>query len=253
MVSRDRIVSALDIYLDVDQFKDYAPIGLQVEGAAKVTGITLGVSACMALFEKAVLAGSQIVVVHHGMFWKNDSSVLKGPLRERVRFLLDHDLTLLGYHLPLDAHPTVGNNARLIRQVGAVRTKPWGVYDGTTVGYIGTFKRACPLNTIVKRLSNLTPDAPAVVLDHGPAQVKRFGVVSGGGGSVFAQAVEEKLDLYLTGESYEPAQALCREAGINFVGLGHHNSEKVGVMALAGWLKKKFKIKAAFVDIANPA
>ncbi len=252
MVSRDRIVSALDAYLDVDEFRDYAPIGLQVEGAAQVKGITLGVSANMALFEKAVAAGSQMVVVHHGMFWKNDSRVLEGPLRERVRFLLDHDLTLLGYHLPLDAHPTVGNNSRLIRQVGAVRTRPWGVYDGTTVGYIGTFKRACPLSTIVKRLSNLTPQAP-MVLDHGPARVKRFGVVSGGGGSLFVQAVEEKLDLYITGEPYEPAQALCREAGIDFVALGHHNSEKVGVIALAEWLRKKFKIKAAFVDIANPA
>ncbi len=252
MVSRDRIVSALDTYLDVDSFRDYAPIGLQAEGAARVTGITLGVSACMALFEEAVESGSQMVVVHHGMFWKKDSPVLKGPLRERVRFLLDNDLTLLGYHLPLDAHPTVGNNARLIKQVGAVRSEPWGVYDGTTVGYIGTFKKACALSTVVKRLSNLTPAAP-MVLDHGPARIKRFGVVSGGGGSVFVQAVEEKLDLYLTGEPFEPAQALCREAGINYVALGHHNSEKVGVMALARWLERKFKIKATFVDVANPA
>lgn len=252
MVSRDRIVSALDTYLDVDGFRDYAPIGLQVEGASRVTGVTLGVSACMALFEEAVAARSQMVVVHHGMFWKNDSPVLKGPLRERVRFLLDHDLTLLGYHLPLDAHSTIGNNARLIKQVGAVRARPWGVYDGTTVGYIGTFKRPCALSTFMKRLDRLTPGAP-MVLDHGPSRIKRFGVVSGGGGSLFVQAVEEKLDLYLTGEPYEPAQALCREAGINFVALGHHNSEKVGVMALADWLKRKFKIRAGFVDIANPA
>ncbi len=252
MVSRDRIVGALDKYLDVARFKDAAPIGLQVEGAPRVGRITLGVSAAMALFEKAVEEGSQMVIVHHGMFWNKETRVLKGPLKERTRFLLDNDLTLLAYHLPLDAHPVVGNNAGIIKRLGAMRREPFGLYEGVAVGFTAEFKRAVPLAAVVKKLSTLAPAAP-LVFDGGPAKVKRFGVVSGGGGMLFPQAVEEGLDLYVTGEPSEPAQALSREAGISFVALGHHNSEKLGVAALAKWLEKKFGIPARFADIPNPA
>ncbi len=252
MVNRDRIISALNTYLDVGSYDDYNPIGLQVEGGSKVSKITLGVSAGMELFEKAVAQGSQMVIVHHGMFWKNESRVLRGALKERVRFLLDHELTLLGYHLPLDAHGELGNNARIVRLLGALRGPRFGAYHGVPIGWSGTFKRARPLEKIVAQLSELAPSAP-MVFDSGPEKIKRFGVVTGGAGDLFHQAIDEGLDLYITGEPYEPARALCRETGTNFIALGHHNSEKTGVIALAGWLEKKFRIQTRFIDVPNPA
>jgi putative NIF3 family GTP cyclohydrolase 1 type 2 len=169
-----------------------------------------------------------------------------------VRFLLDRDMSLLAYHLPLDAHPVVGNNARIIRLLGASRGKAFGVYDGMDIGYVGTFRSAQTLSAVARKLKKLSPAGP-MVFACGPKKIKRFGVVSGGAGDLFTQAVEEGLDLYITGEPYEPAQAICRESGINFMALGHHNSEKTGVEALAGWLRQRFRIPAAFVDIPNPA
>jgi dinuclear metal center YbgI/SA1388 family protein len=252
MASRDRIVSALDSYLAADRFEDYAPVGLQVEGNPKVRKILLGVSACMELFEEALSFGAQMVVVHHGMFWKKESRVLKGPLKGRVRFLLNNDLSLLSYHLPLDCHPVVGNNARIVRLLGAARKKPFGIYGGIAIGFAATFQRPVTVDSVAKKLSSLAPESP-LVLKGGSRKVKRFGVVSGGAGEIFPQALEAGLDLFITGEPYEPAQALCRETGIHFIALGHHNSEKTGVMALAAWLKRRFKIPARFKDIPNPA
>jgi dinuclear metal center YbgI/SA1388 family protein len=252
MASRDRIVAALDAYLDAKSFEYHAPMGLQVEGAPRVQRILLGVSACLELFEKALAARAQMIVVHHGMFWNKESRVLKGPLRERVRFLLDHDLSLLAYHLPLDSHPVVGNNARIVRLLGASGKKPFGVYAGRPIGFSAGFQRPVTVESVAKTLGALVPNGP-LVIKGGKSRVKRIGVVSGGAGELFPQAVEEGLDLFVTGEPYEPAQALCRETGVHFMALGHHNSEKTGVTALAAWLRRKFAIPAKFEDIPNPA
>lgn len=252
MASRDRIIADLDSYLDTGKFHDAAPVGLQVEGASRVSAAVCGVSACLALFEEAVRRGAQMVVVHHGMFWNNESRVLKGPLKERIRFLLENDLSLLAYHLPLDAHPVVGNNARIIKSLGAARGGSFGLYKSMPIGFRGRFRAPVPLKKIEDKLSSRFGAGP-LVLRGGPDRIRTIGVVSGGAGSIFHDAVEEGLDLYITGEPYEPAQALCREAGVNFIALGHHNSEKAGVTALARRLTSRFKIRAEFVDISNPA
>ncbi len=252
MVSRDRIITDLDTYLETGKFSDAAPVGLQVEGARRVSAVVLGVSACMELFREAVGRGAQMVVVHHGMFWRNESRVLKGPLRERVRFLLENDLTLLAYHLPLDAHPVAGNNARIIKALGAVRGESFGLYKGMPIGFRGRFRTLLSLDKVKEKLAARFGGDP-LVLRGGPDRIRTIGVVSGGAGGIFHDALEEGLDLYITGEPYEPAQALCQEGGVNFIALGHHNSEKAGVMALARRLTTRFKIRAEFVDISNPA
>jgi len=252
MVSRDRIVEALDTYLDAQNFQDAAPIGLQVEGADEVQRVTLGVSACLELFREAVARKAQMVVVHHGMFWKNESQVIRGPLRERIRFLLNHELTLLAYHLPLDAHLEAGNNARLVAHLEARRGEPFGLYHGVPIGFEGLFDEPVPLRSVADRLAALTGRAP-LVLTGGKSEVRRFGVVSGGAGDLFPQAIERRLDLFVTGEPYEPAQAFCRETGIHFIALGHYNSETLGVKALSGWLANELRLEAEFVDIPNPA
>ena len=251
MASRDRIIHALDQYLSGSKFKDYAPVGLQVEGAAEVKKIVTGVSLGMALLRGAVKAGAQMVLVHHGMFWKNQSRVLKGPQKNRVAFLLENDLSLVAYHLPLDAHPVVGNNARIIKLLGARKTGGFGDYDGMTIGFTGKFERGATLEAIQNKLKPLTPKKP-ICFPGRPSKVKRFAGVSGGAGTLFEQAGAAGVDLYITGEPWEPAKALVQETGIGYLALGHYNSEKPGIMALGEWVKRRFKIPVEFLDIPNP-
>ncbi|MHC4944251.1 MAG: Nif3-like dinuclear metal center hexameric protein [Planctomycetota bacterium] len=252
MAHRDRILSALDSYLKIGEFSDYAPQGLQVEGAALVKKVTTGVSLSMELLEKAVEAGSQMVMVHHGMFWKGASHVLKGSQKMRVAYLLEHDLTLAVYHLPLDVHPVVGNNAQIIKLLGGRVKERFGDYKGLIVGYIGIFDRAVGASKIMKQLELLSPDE-MLFCPGKKKSVKRFGVVSGGVGGLYEQFIDADVDLFITGESWEPAQALSRETGVGYLAMGHYNSEKPGIIALGRWLKKKCKVNVEFVDIPNRA
>jgi len=252
MADRDRIIRALDTYLNVSRFKDYLPIGLQVEGAAEVKKIVTGVSLNMALLNGAVKAKANMVLVHHGMFWRNESPVLKGHRKRRVAFLLENNLSLLAYHLPLDAHPVVGNNARILKMLGAGGLKSFAEYNGTEIGFTGRLERSLILEKILERLKPLTTGKP-LCFPGKNKKVKRVGVVSGDGSSNFEEAVEAGVDLYITGEPYEPAKALARETGMGFMAIGHYNSEKPGVMALGEWVKKRFRIPVEFLDIPNPA
>ena len=252
MVQRDTLITALNKYLNTHLFTDYCPIGLQVEGAKTLRKVATGVSLSMELLERTVEIGAQMAIVHHGMFWKNQSPVLQGPLRERIAYLLEHDLSLVGYHLPLDAHRVVGNNAQILKFLGAIMKEAFGEYNGMPIGFVGEFERAKPVTKIMERLRVLSP-GEHVFFPGSETKIKRFGVVSGGAGSIYEQAVAAGLDLFITGEPYEPALALARESGTAFLAIGHYNSEKPGVMALGSWLKRKFKIDVQFIDIPNPA
>jgi dinuclear metal center YbgI/SA1388 family protein len=252
MAKRDTIISALDRYLKVSDYKDYAPVGLQVEGAATVKKIVTGVSLSMALLRGAKEADAQMVVVHHGMFWKGDSSVLKGHRKKRVAFLLQNDITLLSYHLPLDGHPVVGNNAQIIKMLGAKRKGVFGEHGGVRIGFVAEYDRAVPLKKIMERSQLLTDEEP-LYFCGGKDRIKRIAVLSGGAGSDFEEAIEIGADLFITGETWEPGQALAEEMGVGYLALGHYNSEKPGIMALSGWMKRKFKIPVEFVDVPNKA
>lgn len=252
MAKRDTIISAVNKYLNINDYNDYAPMGLQVEGAASVKKIVTGVSLSMALLRGAKEADAQMVVVHHGMFWKGDSPVLKGHRKKRVAFLLENDISLLSYHLPLDGHPVVGNNAQIIKMLGAKRKEVFGEHGGKKIGFIGEFDRAVSVKKIVERSRLLTDDEP-LLLNGGKDRVKRIAVLSGGAGSDFEEVIEIGADLYITGEPWEPGQALADEMGVGYLALGHYNSEKPGIMALGGWLKKRFKIPVEFIDIPNRA
>jgi len=251
MAKRDRIISTLNKYLNTSQFKDYSPIGLQVEGAADVNKIAIGVSLNMSLLELAVEAKAQMVMVHHGMFWENQSRVLKGAHKERIAFLLEHDLSLVAYHLPLDAHRVVGNNAQIIKLLGAHMKEGFGDYKGIKLGFVGAFQKGQPPTKILKRLETLSEDP--VYFASRSKTIKRIAVVSGGAGDIFPQAIESGVDMYITGELSEPALALTEETGIGFLALGHYNSEKPGILALGAWTKTRFKVDVEFIDIPNPA
>ena len=249
MVLCEDVVRFVNEYLLVDTIADSSLNGLQVQGRARVRKIAFGVSANMALFERAQKAGADMIIVHHGLLWGKEQA-LTGTFGRRAGFLLKHDISLLGYHLPLDKHPVIGHNALLLKALKAHSFKPFAPYHGQTIGFFGEMKPVA-LTTIVHKLEEVC-GGKAQVFAFGPAKVKTVGVVSGGGWSMISDGVEQGLDLFVTGSVDEPVQELCREGKISCVALGHYNSEKIGVLALMELVQKQFGVDVQFIDIANP-
>jgi dinuclear metal center YbgI/SA1388 family protein len=246
------IITALDELLSPGDYRDLGPNGLQVPGPTEIEKVVTGVSAQRALVERAVAAGAQLVLVHHGLFWDFQPAGLTPVLAERLRPLFKHDVALAAYHLPLDAHPEVGNNAILAERLGCERHEPFGAYRGVPVGRAGTFPGdGIPATELFARVREVTAREPTV-FDGGPEQVRRIGIVSGGAADVLAEAVELRLDAFLTGEPREHVMADAREAGIHFIAAGHYATETFGVRALGDWLAHRFGIEHVWVDIPNP-
>lgn len=250
MADRDAIISAIGAELRSGEFRDSSLNGLQVEGSRTVKKAAFGVSASLAFIRAAARWGADLAVVHHGLLW-DKTFALKGPAREKISALLEADMSLAAWHLPLDAHPRLGNNAVILSWLGAAKAEPFGVYDGRPIGFKARLKKPLPL-AAVKDALFARAGSRALTFAFGPDPVRTAGVVSGGAASMFAQACDEGLDLYITGEANEPAQETARERGANFIAAGHYNSEKAGVRALAAWTERKFKIKTAFLDVPNP-
>lgn len=249
MVLCEDIVRFLNDYLAAAAVTDSSLNGLQVQGRAQVRKIVFGVSASMALFEQAKKAGADMIVVHHGLLWGKEQP-LTGIFGRRAGFLLKNEISLLGYHLPLDKHPTMGHNALLLKSLKAQSLKPFAQYHGQDIGFYGKIKPTT-LKEVVQKLEQ-SCESKAQVFAYGPSKIKTVGAVSGGGWSMIPDAIEEGLDLFITGSVDEPLQELCREGKINCIALGHYNSEKIGVLALMKLLQKKFKVAVQFIDIANP-
>ena len=243
------ILQFLDMYLDSARIADVSHNGLQIEGTAQVRKIVFGVSASLELFRRAKDASADLIVVHHGLLWGQEQP-LTGLFRERVAFLLKHNIGLAAYHLPLDKHPVVGHNACLLRAVKAEQFAPFGKYHGEMIGFSGTVKER-PLGELVCALEKYC-QTQATVLAYGPEKIKSVAAVSGGAHSLLPQAIDQKMDLYITGVLDEPVQEWCREGHINCVALGHYNSEKPGVLALQELVKKQFNVETEFIDVENP-
>ena len=248
-MDRDRIINFIDGYLDSKKVKDASLNGLQVEGKAEVKKIVFGVSASLELFRRAAAAGADMIVVHHGLFWGRSFPV-RGPFRKKMETLLDGGITLAAWHLPLDKHPVIGNNAQILKLLGAGSQKPFGTYDGESIGFKGAFARPRPVSEVMKTLrGKLSSDI--ISANFGPKNIRTVGVVSGGAARMFEQAIEAGLDLYITGEVSEFVQEMARENGANFIAAGHYNTEKAGVWALEKVLRAKFKVKTEFIDVPN--
>ncbi len=246
MASRDAVLFFADELLDVSSYPDYGPVGLQVEGAPEVAKIVCGVSASRELFERAAAAGAQMVLVHHGLFWDNDTRVVGEILRERLRPLFDHGITLAAYHLALDAHPEIGNNAHLARELAV---EPEERFAG--VGFGGALERPMPMPDFAERVQEVVGRMP-LVFAYGPEEVRRVAICSGGAARYLADAVAEGYDCFLTGEPAEPTQQAAKEARIHFVAGGHYATETLGVRALAAKLAERFGLEWEFVDLPNP-
>jgi dinuclear metal center YbgI/SA1388 family protein len=246
------IVSALDELLDPGAFDDLGPNGLQVPGSDEVVRMVTGVSAQRALAERAIAERAQLVLVHHGLFWNFQAAGLTPILAERLRPLFKHDIALAAYHLPLDAHPEVGNNAILAERLGCERHEPFATYRGRAIGRAGTFAgEGVAAAELFERVRAVTGREPTV-FDAGPARVRRIGIVSGSGTDSLDEAIGLGLDAFLTGEPREHVMAEAREAGIHFIAAGHYATETFGVRALGEWLARRFDIEHIWVDIPNP-
>lgn len=246
MASRDEIIAFANDYLDLPAYPDYGPMGLQVVGAAEVTRLACGVSASRALFERAAAAGAQLLLVHHGLFWDRDPRIVDAALRGRLKALFDADLGLAAYHLALDAHPEVGNNALLARALGV---RPDERFAG--VGFGGPFERPCSIEELTGRVTRELGREP-LVFPSGPATVERMAICSGGAAGYLRQAADDGYDCYLTGEPAEPSLALAAERGIHFVAAGHYATETAGIRALTELLAGRFGLDWEFLDLPNP-
>jgi len=251
MANRDKIVSFINSYLRSGGIKDFSQNGLQYEGRPEVKKIAVGVSASLECIKRAAACGADMLITHHGLLW-GKSQPFTGPFKRKLETLVKNDLSLCAWHLPLDKHAVVGNNARLLAMLGARRIEPFGIYDGQTIGFRGTLPKAASIGDIAAALA-LKLDAEPLCFRFGTEKIRTVGVVSGGSAGMLTQAVEAGLDLYICGDVHETTQEYARETRANFVSAGHYNSEKPGVQALAGLLEKKFGVKTEFVDVPNPA
>jgi dinuclear metal center YbgI/SA1388 family protein len=247
----DGIIRFLDELLDPSAFDDYGPNGLQVPGADEVSVVATGVSAHRELFEAAAEAGAQLVLCHHGMLWDAQPRAITPPLKARLEALFAADMSLAAYHLPLDAHPEVGNNALICEELGLERSESFGAHRGRDIGWIGRSTGGLHLAELLERCRGAFGQEP-FVWDAGPETVRSVGVVSGGGASSFAEAIALGLDAFLTGEPAEPAMADAREAGVHFIAAGHYATETFGVRRLGELIEEKFGAEHRFLEIRNP-
>lgn len=252
MVILQELVRYTNDFLHANRFADYCPNGLQVEGKTEVGKMITGVTASRALLNAACDRQADAILVHHGYFWRNEDPKIIGIKRERLAVLLKNDISLLGYHLPLDAHPEVGNNAQLALLLGI---KIDGVMQSETqpvCGNYGHLERAVPAQDL-RHSINTTLQRDCTHVDAGPPMITTVGWCTGAGQGFIELAVEKNLDAYISGEISEPTAHVAREAGIHYFAAGHHATERYGVHALGRHLAEKFDLLHEFVDIDNPA
>jgi dinuclear metal center YbgI/SA1388 family protein len=249
MASRIELESYLHTLLEPGRFKDYGPNGLQVEGKDRLRHLVSGVTASRALIEAAIADGADAILVHHGLFWRGQDGRLTGWLKQRVELLLAHQINLFAYHLPLDAHPELGNNAQLGLRLQWRADARFGEQD---LGFIGSMPRPQSLADLSERLQRELGRAPTVVAGDG-RPLQRIAWCTGGAQGYFEAAIAAGADAYVTGEISEPQAHYARETGVAFVACGHHASERYGAPAVAGHAAQRFGLTHRFIEIDNPA
>jgi dinuclear metal center YbgI/SA1388 family protein len=247
---RDELTPYLLEYLDAPSFSDHCPNGLQVEGCTELHKLALGVSASVDTIRGAVELGADALLVHHGIIWKGVNPTYTGGYRERVRLLLTHELNLYAFHLPLDAHPVVGNNVQLAGKLGLGGGEPFGEYNGKEIGLIAQ-AGGIGIAELTARVRERLGREPIAVAG-GPAQIHRVGIITGGAQGQLSQAIAAGLDAFITGEASERNFHEALEEGIHFIAAGHHATEKWGVQALGAHLAGRFGLETPFVDVPNP-
>ncbi len=248
-VNRDELNAYLAQLLNIARFRDYCPNGQQVEGRARIGTLVTGVTASLDLIDAAIAARADAILVHHGYFWRGEDARIVGIKHHRLKRLLAHDINLFAYHLPLDMHPELGNNAQLARQLGFT---PDGRFGEDELGWLGRADAA--INTVgalARAVEVALGRAPQVIGDVNQA-LGRIGWCTGAAQNLLGDAIAAGATAYLSGEISEPTVHLAREAGIAYLACGHHATERYGVQALGAHLAERFGITHHFIDIANP-
>ena len=245
------LVSWMDETLEASAYRDYGPNGLQVAGADEVTHLATAVSVSLDVIERAAAVGAQALLVHHGLFWDGQSMVIGALERRRLEALFAADLSLIAYHLPLDGHPTLGNNARLADLLGLQARAPFAEHGGRTLGVLGALAEPAPVDAVAARLGEQIGSQP-LVLRGGDHAVRSVGIVSGGAARDIRQAAAAGLDAFITGEPREDSAALAAELGVHLIAAGPSATETVGVQALAAAAVERFGIEAGFIPVDNP-
>lgn len=252
MASQQLLLQALDRLLTPERFKDYGPNGLQVEGKPEVRRIVSGVTASRALIEAAIAARADAIFVHHGLFWRGQDGRVTGWMKQRLALLLEHDINLLAYHLPLDAHPELGNNAQLGLQLGLRATARFGDQD---LGFLGGRTDGSAFAGRAELAAHVTAAlGREVTLVGGRAEpLSRIAWCSGGAQGHFEAAIAAGAQAFITGEISEPQAHYARECGVAYIACGHHASERYGAPAVAGHVARQLGLAHEFIDIDNPA
>lgn len=237
-------------YLGSARISDYCPNGLQVEGRPQVRRIVSGVTASQALLDAAVEAEADVVLVHHGYFWKGEDARITGMKQRRLKTLLSHDISLMAYHLPLDVHPEVGNNVQLARELGITVEGALDPDNLRVVGLLGSLPEPQSAADFARHVQQVLGREPLLI--EGERMVRRIGWCTGGGQGYIDNAIAAGVDLFLTGEASEQTVHSARENGISFIAAGHHATERYGVQALGDYLAKRFAVEHLFIDCPNP-
>ncbi|MDQ8036575.1 MAG: Nif3-like dinuclear metal center hexameric protein [Pedobacter sp.] len=251
MTTLREVLSLLDATLEPQRFQDYCPNGLQVEGGQHVRRIVTGVTASAALIDAAIARKADALLVHHGYFWKGEDARITGMKRTRLNKLLAHDISLIAYHLPLDAHASLGNNAQLARQLGLVVDGSLEPGNAKGLGNTATLATPVSVEDFTTHIEKMLGRAPQVIAG-GPVQIRRIGWCTGAAQGYIEKAIALGLDAYISGEISEPTVHAAREAGIHYFGCGHHATERYGVKALGEFVQEKLGVAVEFVDIDNP-
>jgi dinuclear metal center YbgI/SA1388 family protein len=246
------IIGFLDEVLDPGLYDDYGPNGLQVPGRSEIQTVVTGVSAHAELFVRARELGADLVLVHHGLLWQGPPRPLDQASKRRLQLLFDADMGLAAYHLPLDGHLEVGNNALLAAALGAEDVRPFGAHGTATIGVRARFPgEGLSPSALVERVAAAT-DRPPLAFTDGPDPVHTVGIVSGAGADHLDEAIAAGLDAFITGEPAERSMARAQESSIHFVAAGHYATETFGVQALGARLAERFGVRHIFVDVPNP-
>lgn len=246
-MDRNKLLSYLNELLEVDKFQDASPNGLQIEGKSEVEKIICGISVSQRLFEAAVSRSADMILVHHGLFWKSDPHPLTvdGVRRKRLELLLSNQLNLAAYHLPLDAHGEFGNNILILKRLRIP------VSEAYEIGFVGKPESELSLLQLHQAVDREL-QTKSILFDFGPARVKKIAVISGSSSFAVEEASRRGIDTFIGGDIRESHVRICEELGMNFIAAGHHNSEKFGVIALGDHITQKFGLESEFIDIPNP-
>ena len=249
IVQREELTKFIASELDITRFRDYCPNGLQVEGKNQIGLIISGVTASIALLEAAIASGADAVIVHHGYFWRGEDARVVGQLKRRLHLLLEHDVNLFAYHLPLDSHAVIGNNAQLGKLLGFQFSSRFGDQE---IGWLGDIQSSVKtVGELARLIETKLGRAPMLVGD--PQQpVRKVAWCTGAAQTLFAEGIAMGADVYISGEISEQTVHLSRESGIPYLACGHHATERYGVQALGEHVAQHFGIRHQFIDIPNP-